>query len=99
LDASNPVDRLILNYRQLETRLSDRQAGDEADAYSTRTDFELSAEDDNSQLEVEAASETLAQIYVRQGNFSAASQVFARLKEKYPEKAAYYEEQIAKLQG
>jgi hypothetical protein len=43
-------------------------------------------------------SETMARVYARQGYIEKATQIYAQLMEKYPEKSAFYAEKIAQLQ-
>ena len=47
--------------------------------------------------EGELVSETLAQIYLKQGNKARAVRIYEALKLKYPEKSAYFESLLQKL--
>jgi hypothetical protein len=44
-------------------------------------------------------TETMARVYWRQGDIARAIQVYEALCSKHPEKAAYYQEQIARIRA
>lgn len=49
------------------------------------------------QSELDLVSETLAQIFVKQGNFDKAIEIYSKLTLKYPEKRDYFAALIKKL--
>ncbi len=53
-----------------------------------------SQEADSSENEDDYFTETLAQIYIRQGRYSKALEIITLLNLKYPEKSAYFADQI-----
>lgn len=58
---------------------------------------EIAAEPENLEPDDELATESLAQIYIKQGYYIKALVIYEKLRLKYPEKNAYFAEQIIEL--
>jgi hypothetical protein len=61
-------------------------------------DSEDSQQDNNEDTDEEYFTETLARIYIRQGRYQKALDIISRLSSKYPQKNAYFADQIRFLE-
>ena len=61
-------------------------------------DSEDSQQDNNNDNDEEYFTETLARIYIRQGRYQKALDIISRLSSKYPQKNAYFADQIRFLE-
>ena len=61
-------------------------------------DSEDSQQDNSNDTEEEYFTETLARIYIRQGRYQKALDIISRLSSKYPQKNAYFADQIRFLE-
>jgi hypothetical protein len=78
-------DKLIDKFIQEEPRINTK-------AEKTDEDFSVESIKENSDL----FTETLANIYIKQENYSKAIYIYEQLSLKYPQKSAYFAEQIKK---
>ena len=61
-------------------------------------DHAADGNDDNDDNDEEYFTETLARIYIRQGRYQKALDIISRLSSKYPQKNAYFADQIRFLE-
>ena len=64
--------------------------------YTPHTEVEL--ENDKDELEESYFTETLAKIYIKQGNYSKALEIIQRLNLIFPKKSAYFADQMRYLE-
>ena len=63
-----------------------------------QNDSDDNQQDDNDDNDEEYFTETLARIYIRQGRYQKALDIISRLSSKYPQKNAYFADQIRFLE-
>ena len=63
-----------------------------------KPDIETQPETEQEKEENEVYTETLARIYIKQGNYSRALQIIQQLNLDYPKKSAYFADQIRFLE-
>lgn len=68
----------------------------ESSSYTPHTEVEL--ENDSDELEDGYFTETLAKIYIKQGNYSKALEIIQRLNLIFPKKSAYFADQMRYLE-
>lgn len=68
----------------------------EESTYTPHTEVEL--ENDKDELEEGYFTETLAKIYIKQGNYSKALEIIQRLNLIFPKKSAYFADQMRYLE-
>ncbi|OFY34098.1 MAG: hypothetical protein A2W91_06400 [Bacteroidetes bacterium GWF2_38_335] len=82
-------DDLIENFIKSEPRIKPKKEIIEIKDISTKSVVDSD----------EFITETLAKIYIKQGLFNKAINVFEKLSLKYPEKSIYFAAQIEKLKN
>lgn len=68
----------------------------ESSSYTPHTEVEL--ENDSDEIEDGYFTETLAKIYIKQGNYSKALEIIQRLNLIFPKKSAYFADQMRYLE-
>ncbi len=86
-----PEDEIIDRFIRSQPRIVPGQSGDE------ETGSKIPEKVKESTEEKGFFTETLAQIYLRQGYYSKAIHIYEKLSLKYPEKSSYFATQIEKI--
>jgi hypothetical protein len=100
-DEESPPEEKTIDHRSLQNDLIDKfiRLSPRIEVSRERTDIPASdLSEQHTVPKVSFVSETLARIYIDQGYYSRAVDIYERLCLKYPEKSSYFASQIEKIE-